>query len=141
MEVERATPPPYMARSPVDLGRPPAPPDELVALRRGQADITLPGLQTVLSHEFDEEAFPPVSNGTYGSPTASVRSLPRIEPRPMPYSGSTMLDSVIGSPSANAGFMEGEHRGRQSAEEIKMREAAEALAVLQNTCMCKHQHS
>jgi transcriptional repressor OPI1 len=138
MEVERATPPPYMVRSPIDLGRPPAPPDELVALRRGQADITLPDLKTVLSHEFDEDAFTYAPNGNYASPTASVKSLPRIEPRGFSREPFGVSAPTLSSPSVKTDSVESEQsamrtREPQSAEEIQMREAAEALAGLGGT--------
>ncbi|KAK5728289.1 transcriptional regulator opi1 [Elasticomyces elasticus] len=126
MEVQR-TPPPY-TQSPVNLGPAPALPDELARFRT-HGDITLPNLQTVLSPGYEQPALP--QRGP-----ASVRSLPRIEPRSRNGTRESM-EPVMASPSEAGSYMSADHTARRSveamtAEEVSMREAAEALAVLGN---------
>ncbi|KAK3658830.1 transcriptional regulator opi1 [Elasticomyces elasticus] len=126
MEVQR-TPPPY-TKSPVNLGPAPALPDELARFR-AHGDITLPNLQTVLSPGYEQSASP--QRGP-----ASVRSLPRIEPRSRNGTRESM-EPAMASPSEAGSYMSADHTTRRSveamtAEEVQMREAAEALAVLGN---------
>ncbi|KAK4891574.1 transcriptional regulator opi1 [Elasticomyces elasticus] len=126
MEVQR-TPPPY-TQSPVNLGPAPALPDELARFR-AHGDITLPNLQTVLSPGYEQPASP--QRGP-----ASVRSLPRIEPRSRNGARESM-EPAMASPSEAGSYMSADQTARRSveamtAEEVQMREAAEALAVLGN---------
>ncbi|KAK0291896.1 transcriptional regulator opi1 [Friedmanniomyces endolithicus] len=132
MELQR-TPPPY-TQSPALLGPAPALPDELARFR-AHGDITLPNLQTVLSGDFVQSATPQRSSKIPGSPT-SPRSLPRIEPRPQ-HAARESVETAVASPSEAGSVMSIDNGIRQSAdettrEEVQMREAAEALAVLGN---------
>jgi len=132
MEVQR-TPPPY-THGPVNLGPAPALPDELARFR-AHGDITLPNLQTVLSGDFEQSATAQRSSKIPGSPT-SPRSLPRIEPRPQHVTRES-VETAVASPSEAGSVVSTDNGIRQSAdettsEEVQMREAAEALAVLGN---------
>ncbi|KAK3679891.1 transcriptional regulator opi1 [Recurvomyces mirabilis] len=143
MEVTRATPPPYSALSPNDYGRPPLPPDEMVEARRAQADITLPDLKTVLSPEFQHSSPEPDNAGQYGSPSHSVRSLPRIEPGRHANDSTSSMDAIVASPAEGTYPTLHEHMRYQdpsntlTGEQLKMREAAEALAGLGNSNFAK----
>ena len=141
MEVTRATPPPYSAMSPSNYGRPPLPPDEMVEARRAQADIKLPDLKTVLSPEFQHSSPEPDNARQYGSPSDSVRSLPRIEPGPHANGSTASMDAIVTSPAEGTYPTLHEHMRHQdasdtlTAEQLKMREAAEALAGLGSSSM------
>ncbi|KAK5116213.1 hypothetical protein LTR62_008539 [Meristemomyces frigidus] len=130
MEMPRPIPPPYSDLSPLDYSRPPLPPDEMVAARRAQADITLPDLKTVLSSDFQAHSPEP-----YASPTHSVRSLPRIDPGPHSNGSAHSMHAIVSNSQHDGRPMSmEEYRGESpnvlSAEQLKMREAAEALAGL-----------
>lgn len=140
MEHQQQSPPPY-ARSAADLGRPPAPPDELVRLRAQQqhVDVTLPDLKTVLSQEYQRSSPQPGGLAVPGSPASvmSGRSLPRIEPYGHVNGMRQSMENAIASPSEVGSQMSMDDGGRKttsglSMEDPDIRVAAEALAGLGN---------
>ena len=121
MEHQRE-PPPYSSAS-SDLGSPPTAPEDLVQLR-AQGKTTLPSLKSVLSLDFECQR----SLEELGSPRSAI-GLPRIEPRQDEHGSDTVMsetdhDSQVKSDDALT--------GQWSAEDEKVREAAEALAGLGN---------
>lgn len=131
MELQRPTPPPYTAsHDTADLGRPPAPPDELARFRPN-TDVTLPDLKTVLSPQFQHSS----PQNAPGSP-ASVRSLPRIEPNGQVNGTRKSTDTAIASPSEAGSVMSMDDVVRKSTsvsiDDPAIRDAAEALAGLGN---------
>ena len=139
MEIQRATPPAYVAHSPADLNLPSVPRTE-VSHEHAHAQITLPDLKTVLSPEFQEISRPSNSRTRPHDSPNSVRSLPRIDPGPQYGNGATRsTELAIASPSETGSIMsvdDGPVRSTSvSMDDPDVRIAAEALSGLGNPGM------
>ena len=131
MEVQRATsrPPDYVSHSPESV-RLPSVPQHQPLHPRGHVDITLPDLKTVLSPEYQPATSP--ASFVAGSPTASTRSIPRIDRYGYVNGMRKSVELAVNSPTENSGFHHGARRTTSvlSAEDADIRDAAEALAEL-----------
>lgn len=137
MELSQERPASDVVRSPNTTTIWPAVPQHTPEKTPAQADITLPGLKTVLSPEFERRPSTQDGSLAHGSPN-STRSLPRIDPG---YANITDTrragDTTMASPLGTASAMSGEDRAVRSTSVVSMddpdvRIAAEALSGLGN---------
>lgn len=143
MELQRSSPPAYLAHNPADLSLP-AVPQTAISRPKVQAEITLPGLRTVLSPEFEDlsklSRLHTAHNASVGSPVSSG-TLPRIEPALSRGHGTrSSMESAVFSPSDAGSAMSVDERGGRSIsslsiEDPDVRIAAEALSGLGNPGM------
>ena len=135
---QHASPPAYISHNPAELNFPSVPQTD-ISRAHAVAEITLPGLKTVLSPDFQEVDYQ-TSNGGHESPT-SVRSLPRIDPGPgyALVERKSLEPAAVVSPSDGGSVMSVEDRGVRSTsvsmDDPNVRIAAEALSGLGNPGM------
>ena len=137
MELQRSSPPAYIAHNPADLNLPSVP-QTAISQPHVQAEITLPDLRTVLSPDFHQTSLLSDSLAAHRGSPSSVRSLPRIDPGHAFSNGTrTSLESNVASPSETGSAMSIDERGGRSTSVLSMddpdvRIAAEALSGLGN---------
>lgn len=137
MELSQERPPSDVVRSPNTTTTWPSVPQHTPEKTPAQADITLPGLKTVLSPEFERRPSTQGSPLVHGSPN-STRSLPRIDPGYANITDTRRVgDATMASPLGTASAVSFEDRGVRSTSVVSMddpdvRIAAEALSGLGN---------
>ncbi|KAK5166498.1 transcriptional regulator opi1 [Saxophila tyrrhenica] len=128
----------YVSHNPAELTFPSVPKTD-VNHAHATAEITLPGLKTVLSSDFHNDSLPSgfrSSNGGHESPR-SVRSIPRIDPGPQDINGGRRsFEAAIASPSEVGSAMSIDEPSVRSPsvsiDDPNVRMAAEALSGLGN---------
>ncbi|SMR59971.1 unnamed protein product [Zymoseptoria tritici ST99CH_3D1] len=143
MELSQERRPASASRNPLDAATWPVVPQHSPEKSPLHADITLPDLKTVLSHEFEQRSSSRDSVHALGSP-ASVRSLPRIDPGHAPTTNGQRRsnDMIMTSPRGNGSAMGAEDRAARSTSVVSMedpdvRMAAEALSGLGNPAFAR----
>ncbi len=135
MEIQRSSPPAYLAHNPADLNLPSVPRTAL-SRPKVQGEITLPDLKTVLSPEFEEATR---LHGIHAPDTpGSTRSLPRMNPGNASRNEfRSSAEAPVVSPSEAGSAMSVDDRDVRSTSSVSIddpdvRIAAEALSGLGN---------